>query len=655
MERSALDSLCVFLTARSRIDLIRRCAPVYKHVFADAVCLIQRLNLQQLRALPPLGTTLRMTLTGCWTSRDHQIALVQFSGKHRRLPYTAQRPCILISAQMTVQDKAFVLPVVQERDGDFENEHLNMQGVLGAYVYDDASAIAWRKVIWPSLFHPERSFAEPSLSTIDVEIVFGKDERPITQLNIFDFDGTLMSSPDEFTGKAEYAESTGRPYPHLGWFGKQESLLPPIRVLPGPALRDYHSFFGRDGSWTVILTGRLESTRPAMEQVLQGYGITYDELICKTSAGDTWDFKISVALRLLRSFKHVRRLRVWEDNVENLVKFYELRESLKDSIDVEIYEAPTFSLSKLSSLDASFWWEDRTYMIGIASFLEAMGCFPANQYWIHAQKGLEFLTATWKDALRQDASIDAWHVVTGDFAFGRRGTIDLWFRIPNIGVLDDATLCFEQLLQEKGIAMRQQEGRLEISLCFATFPPIHYAIRFIQTDCDVFVEQSSSVDIASRLAVSEDLPLEIRTDMHVQARWQRQTRDSSASRDAHSVACELLEELCHAQVGSKGDSAPHRYTLLMNLILSFGELLPEAHFFSADRFCGQLMEWMTQMSIDQLMEHVVGDCPAVEESDDLRGALDGLQCQVGFLLSHQGSHEGQIEWTCLFDAFQRRR
>ena len=528
-----------------------------------------------------------------------------------------------------------------------------MQGVLGSYVYDGASAIAWKKVIWPALLHPEQSLPEPSLR--DVEIVNGTEERPITQLNVFDFDGTLMSSPDEFIGKVEYAQSTGRPYPHLGWFGKQESLLPPIRVLPGPAMRDYHSFLGRDGSWTVILTGRLESVRPAMEQVLQGYGITYDEFILKTSAGDTWDFKISVALRLLRSFKHVQKLRVWEDNVENLVKFYELRASLQDSIDVEIYEAPTLSLSKLASLDASFSWEDRTHMMGIASFLEAMGCFPTNHYWIHAQKGVGYLLASWNDVLRQNASMNVWHFVTGDFAFGRRGMIDLWLKLPKTEALDDATLRFEQLLQENGIKMRQWEGRREIELRFSTFPSIHYSIRFIQADCDALPEHSSSVDLADRLGDLDVLPLEVRTSMHVQRRWQRQTRDSNASRDAYGVACELLEGLCSARSESKGGTGLHRYTLFMNLILSFGELHPEAHFFSADRFCGQLMEWMAHMSIDQLTGHVLEGCPTVGEPDGLRGALDSLHCQVEFLLRHQGSREGRIEWTCLFDAFQRRR
>jgi phosphoserine phosphatase len=39
------------------------------------------------------------------------------------------------------------------------------------------------------------------------------------RLAVFDFDGTLMNSPMPETGKQEWSEKMGKPFPFRGWWG----------------------------------------------------------------------------------------------------------------------------------------------------------------------------------------------------------------------------------------------------------------------------------------------------------------------------------------------------------------------------------------------------------------------------------------------------
>ena len=59
------------------------------------------------------------------------------------------------------------------------------------------------------------------------------------ELHVWDFDGTLVNTPVPDTGRAQYERETGHPWPHRGWWGRAESLEPPLTWEPGPAMRDF--------------------------------------------------------------------------------------------------------------------------------------------------------------------------------------------------------------------------------------------------------------------------------------------------------------------------------------------------------------------------------------------------------------------------------
>ena len=82
--------------------------------------------------------------------------------------------------------------------------------------------------------------------------------QKITKLAIFDFDGTLVDTPLPETGKELYQEKTGKQWPHIGWWSKQESLDLQVFEMPtlDEVITDYERCFAEDGTAVVMLTGR---------------------------------------------------------------------------------------------------------------------------------------------------------------------------------------------------------------------------------------------------------------------------------------------------------------------------------------------------------------------------------------------------------------
>jgi hypothetical protein len=98
----------------------------------------------------------------------------------------------------------------------------------------------------------------------------------ITKLHIFDFDGTLFSSPlDNQENKKLYEKVKGKPWPHRGWWGRIETLQPPLVPDPAPPEWFIESVVQRfqesrkDATAdTVILTGRHKGLRQEVLRIL---------------------------------------------------------------------------------------------------------------------------------------------------------------------------------------------------------------------------------------------------------------------------------------------------------------------------------------------------------------------------------------------------
>ena len=91
------------------------------------------------------------------------------------------------------------------------------------------------------------------------------------RLAVYDFDGTLIDSPEPEVGKKQWEEKMGQPYPHVGWWGRRESLDTDVfDIKPFPnILAKLQANMADPSTTTIILTSRMEKLRPQLENILR--------------------------------------------------------------------------------------------------------------------------------------------------------------------------------------------------------------------------------------------------------------------------------------------------------------------------------------------------------------------------------------------------
>lgn len=162
----------------------------------------------------------------------------------------------------------------------------------------------------------------------------------MNKLAVFDFDGTLFDTLDEKTGKLTWLMKTGNEYPHNGWWSKPESLnhnILPIKPY-GSILSLLNKYSSNDEYYVVILTNRLEKLRGEVEEILNKFNVTVDEVILK-DGGLTKGDRI---LDLVNKLKSIESIEVYDDMQNDISKYKEYSDiipKLESDIDMDVYYA----------------------------------------------------------------------------------------------------------------------------------------------------------------------------------------------------------------------------------------------------------------------------------------------------------------------------
>lgn len=149
-------------------------------------------------------------------------------------------------------------------------------------------------------------------------------EDNITKISIFDFDGTLMATPEPETGMKIYKEKTGKDWPFQGWWGRNESLdMDIFDIKPiSSVIADYNKERVKPNTRVIMMTGRIPKNADYVEKILNKYNITFDEYIYK-KASDTLSFKINNLEEMLKSYPKLKEIEIWEDRVLHSKAFEE--------------------------------------------------------------------------------------------------------------------------------------------------------------------------------------------------------------------------------------------------------------------------------------------------------------------------------------------
>jgi len=165
------------------------------------------------------------------------------------------------------------------------------------------------------------------------------------KLFLWDFDGTLFNSPGREEGSLLYLEGTGKEWPFGGWWGRNETLMPPIVPDPPPQERliqwtydHYLKAKADSAAHNVLLTGRPYKNRKRVQEILKHFDISFDEEYYRGMRGingsDTLQIKCGIIeTRLIHN--SLEEMELWEDRREHIGPFAAFMGRLKSKFKLK--------------------------------------------------------------------------------------------------------------------------------------------------------------------------------------------------------------------------------------------------------------------------------------------------------------------------------
>jgi hypothetical protein len=146
--------------------------------------------------------------------------------------------------------------------------------------------------------------------------------KEITTLSVFDFDGTLIDSPMPDTGRVEYEQKTGKPWPHQGWWGRVESLdMDVFDIKPIPSvIADYKTEKVDPNTSVIMLTGRMQKLSDKVMAILKANGLEFDGYYFNRG-GSTDVEKIRTLNKVLDEQPSIKVVKMWDDRLEHIPIF----------------------------------------------------------------------------------------------------------------------------------------------------------------------------------------------------------------------------------------------------------------------------------------------------------------------------------------------
>lgn len=165
------------------------------------------------------------------------------------------------------------------------------------------------------------------------------DKRVITKLAVFDFDGTLVDTPlpvmvqkgkHNVATSPEWEEKTGKPWPHVGWWGRKESLDMDVFDMPtiSSVISDYKREVSDPNTLTIMLTGRLKKLGSEVKAVLDAKGLSFD-MYLYNNGGETSKNKIKQMNKILDEYPSITTVEMWDDRTGHISTFQSWGDSLE--------------------------------------------------------------------------------------------------------------------------------------------------------------------------------------------------------------------------------------------------------------------------------------------------------------------------------------
>jgi len=169
----------------------------------------------------------------------------------------------------------------------------------------------------------------------------------VKRLIAFDFDKTLMQTPEPEEGMEIWREKTGTIYPKIGWWSKPESLdLDVFDIKPFPkVLNVLRKEMLNPESYVIILTSRIEKLRPNVQAVLDANQID----VHKLDMNQGKEVKGDKILNYIKEFPDLEEINVYDDREKDIISYKQIRNSIPENIVFKIYLAVNGQLNLLEA------------------------------------------------------------------------------------------------------------------------------------------------------------------------------------------------------------------------------------------------------------------------------------------------------------------
>ena len=144
----------------------------------------------------------------------------------------------------------------------------------------------------------------------------------------WDFDGTLAKSPLPDTGKEQWTKHHGKQYPHIGWWGKPESLcLNAFDIKPNDEVMNDLKNSLAEGCTNWILTSRMHKLKEHVCNVLD----YFHPDLSQNFDGMSFASNLDKGQRILKIIdgQEVTSVDVYEDRDVEIIVLESIRETLE--------------------------------------------------------------------------------------------------------------------------------------------------------------------------------------------------------------------------------------------------------------------------------------------------------------------------------------
>ena len=146
------------------------------------------------------------------------------------------------------------------------------------------------------------------------------------KLVCFDFDDTLFYTPKADVGKTTWLEKTGTVWPHIGWWGKSETIDIDIFDIPINqwVLDRYEYHRSQKETKVIVATGRLKKVNGMLDNINKLFkqnNLEFDEIHLNWG-GDTLRFKLKLFEEKIKQ-NEIKEFIMFDDRQEHLPHFEE--------------------------------------------------------------------------------------------------------------------------------------------------------------------------------------------------------------------------------------------------------------------------------------------------------------------------------------------